>query len=126
MARKEFIYRGKTIDEIKAMSLNEFAELLPSRSRRSIKRGFTDAQKILLKNLENKSTVKTHCRDIVIVPAMLEKTIMIHRGNKFEAIKIEPEMLGHFLGEFALSRKRVMHSSPGVGATKSSSSISVR
>ena len=128
MAKKEFTYRGKTLEELKQMSLKEFAELLPARQRRTIKRGFTEEQKRFLKKLDSKKDkpVKTHCRDMVVMPNMVGKTIRVHKGNDFIAIMIQPEMIGHYLGEFALTRKRVEHHAPGIGATRSSASISVR
>lgn len=127
MAKKEFMYRGKKLDEIELMSDLEFAELLPSSQRRKIKRGFTDAEKIFLKKLRSgKGKIETHCRDMLVMPEMVNKTIHIYNGKRFEAVLIQPQMLGHCLGEFALTRNRVAHSAPGVGATRSSSAISVR
>ena len=126
MAKKEFRFRGKTLEEIKKMSLKEFAQLLTARERRTLLRGFTEEQKKLLQKLKKKDTVKTHCRDMIIIPEMLGKTILVHRGNKFEPVKIVPEMLGHRLGEFVPTRAQVKHSAPGVGATRSSAAISVR
>ncbi len=126
MARKEFLFRGKKIEELKSLSLNEFADLLKSRERRKIKRGFTEEEKKLLKDLEKKDEVKTHCRDMIILPLMVGKTIHVYNGKEFVAVRVTTEMLGHRLGEFALTRKRVQHHAPGVGATRSSQALSVR
>ena len=126
MAKKVFTYYGKKIDELKAMSTKEFSALLPARQRRTIERGFTDAQKRFLKKLEKKNEVKTHCRDLVILPKMVGKTVLVYNGNSYTAVRIIDEMVGHYLGEFVMTRKRVSHSAPGVGATRSSASISVR
>ncbi len=126
MAKKEFVFHGKKFDEIKGMSLNEFAMLLPARQRRTIKHGFTDLQKRFLKNLKKKDDVETHCRDMIIIPEMVGKTVRLHSGKAFEQLTITEEMLGHYLGEFVLTRKRVTHNAPGVGATRSSASQSVR
>jgi len=127
MAKKEFKFYGKTLDEVKEMSIEEFSKLLPSRSRRSIKRGFTDSQKILLEKIrKGKDNVETHCRNMIIIPEMIDKMIKVYDGKTFIAVKISPYMLGHFLGEFALTRKGVSHSAPGIGATRSSAAISVR
>lgn len=127
MAKKEFTFRGMTIDDVKKLSLTEYMELVPARQRRSLKRGFTDAQKILLKKIRaGKKDVKTQIRDMVIIPEMIGVTIRIHRGNTFDPVKITPEMLGHTLGEFTYNRKRVQHSAPGIGATRSSSAVSVK
>jgi len=127
MAKKVFSYRGKSIEELKKMSIEEFMEIVPSRIRRSLKRGLTNQQKKVLKNLKGgKQKVETHCRDMIILPQMVGKTVFVHKGNKFEPVRIEDEMIGHYLGEFVLTRSRVSHSAPGVGATRSSASMSVR
>jgi small subunit ribosomal protein S19 len=127
MAKKEFKYRGRSIEELQAMGLKELAELLPARARRKIKRGFTDPEKILLRNLRTSSKpVKTQCRSMIILPEMVNKSVKIHNGKTFEEIIIQPEMVGHYFGEFSQTRKRVAHSSPGVGATRSSSNVSVK
>ncbi len=127
MAKKEFTYKGKTIEELKKMSLNELAQLLTSRQRRSLKRGLTEQQKILLKKLRlNKKNIETHCRDIIIVPEIIGATIKVYSGKEFVPVLIEPDMIGHRLGEFVLTRKKVQHSAPGIGATRSSASLSVK
>jgi small subunit ribosomal protein S19 len=127
MAKKEFLYRGKTIDDLQVMGLKELSELLPAAARRKIRRGFTEQEKILLENLKKSSKpMKTHCRAMIVLPEMVGKTLKVYTGKAFEDVLIQPEMIGHRLGEFALSRKRVAHSAPGVGATRSSSNVSVK
>ena len=126
MARKEFTYRGKTIAELKQLSLKEFAELLPSRQRRVLHRGLSEGNKKLLEDIRKHGNVKTHCRDMVIIPEMVGKTIRIYSGKEFVPVIIITEMLGHYLGEFVLTRKKVVHHAPGIGATKSSAALSVR
>lgn len=132
MVKKEFSYRGKTLEELQAMPLNELIVLLPSRARRSLKRGFTGAQKKLLlkiKKIKTKSgrnIVKTHCRNMIVLPEMVGLVMGIHQGKEFVSVEIMPEMIGHYLGEFALTRRRVEHSAPGIGATKSSAALSVK
>ena len=124
---KKFTYRGKTIEELNGLSLNELAQLLPSRQRRSIKRGFTEQQKILLKKVKrNDKTIETHCRDMIILPEMVGRIIKVHNGRQFVEVNILEEMIGHYLGEFSLTRTRVQHSAPGIGATRSSAALSVK
>ena len=131
MAR-QFFYKGKTLPELKKLEIKEFINLLPSRQRRSIRRGFTDQQKILLKKIdksikdEAKKPIKTHCRDMIVIPKMIDVTLKIHSGKEFIPVVIQPKMLGLYLGELVLTRSKVAHSAPGVGATKSSAAISVR
>lgn len=127
MAKKEFVFQRKSIEQLKELSDKEFAEMIPSRQRRTILRGYTPEQTRFIEKLEgDRDNIKTHCRDIVILPKMVGKTIKIHSGKEFVSIIIVEEMIGHRLGEYVLSKKRVGHSSPGVGASKSSSHVSVR
>jgi len=126
MAKKEFTYRGKNLEELKNMSINDFVKLVPARQRRSLKRETTDLQRAFMKKIMKGNNIKTKCRDIIIIPQMVGKNIRVHNGKEFIQVLIQPEMIGHRLGEFVLTRKRVMHHAPGVGATRSSASLSVR
>jgi len=103
----EYTYRGKTVSELQEMSLEEFAELLPSRERRSIKRGFTDGQKKVLHEFKEGKKIRTHHRDMIILPEMIGQTIEIHNGKTFVSVDLQPEMIGHRFGEFAPTRSRV-------------------
>lgn len=132
MVKKIFTYRGKTLAELKKLSLSDFAKLLPARQRRSLERGFREAQKILLEKVKKfkegkrKKPVKTHCRDMIVLPEMVGLTIHIHFGKGFTPVLITEDMVGHYLGEFTLNRTRVQHSAPGIGATRSSAAVSVK
>ena len=48
----DFKYKGKTLEELKGMDLKEFIELVPFRQKRSLKKGFTESQKKLLKKID--------------------------------------------------------------------------
>jgi len=126
--KREFTYRGHTLDELKDMSLEELKEVLPTRARRSLKRGLNREEKRLLQKIEekDKDVYRTHRREMIILPEFVGKRIAIHDGEKFKTVKIEPEMIGHYLGEFALTRKQVEHSGPGIGATRSSKYIPLK
>ncbi|MEM4167240.1 MAG: 30S ribosomal protein S19 [Candidatus Caldarchaeum sp.] len=129
---RELTYRGYTIDQLKTMSMDAVIKLLPSRARRSLyKRGLTPAQsKLLLKIRKAKKLlesgqklekpIKTHCRDMFILPEMVGLTIHVHNGKEFTPVEITPEMIGHRLGEYAITNKRVIHGRAGIGATRSS------
>ncbi len=124
---KKFTYRGKTIEELKKLSVEEFAKLVPSRERRTLLKGTSEEHKKILEKIrEGKSKIKTHCRDMVIIPEMVGSFIQIHHGNGWTPVNIIEDMVGHRLGEFTLTRKRLKHSAPGIGATRSSASLSVR
>ena len=118
--KKEFTYRGKTMDELRELSLQDLLPLLPSRARRSFVRGLNIEQERFMNHISKKDSARTHHREIVILPSMVGKTVHIYNGKEYQAVEIKPEMIGHYLGEFALTRKIVKHSGPGVGATRSS------
>lgn len=96
------------------MSLDEFATMLPSNERRKVRRGFTEAEKSLLNKLAKRDRVKTHSRAMLILPSMIGKTILVHNGKEYTAVTIQPEMVGRRLGQYALTRKPLKHSSAGV------------
>jgi len=121
--RKEFTYRGKTLDELKKLEVREFSKYLKSGSRRTILRQFQKIEDFIsrAKNKINKNKpVKTHQRNIIIVPEMVGMKINVHDGRSFFPVIITGEMLGHRLGEFAITRSRVKHGKSGIGATKGS------
>ncbi|MFT4312034.1 MAG: 30S ribosomal protein S19 [Candidatus Woesearchaeota archaeon] len=118
MAKKIFKYRGKTLEELQQLSDSDLLVLLPSSVRRKLSRGFTAEEKILYQKLQSKKTVKTHCRDAVILPNMVGKIVKVHKGSTFDDVEIRPEMIGHRLGEYVFTRKRVTHGSAGVGASR--------
>lgn len=125
----EFLYRGKKIDELKQLDIREFAKFLKSRGRRALLRQFSGIERFLLridKKRKAGKPIRTHGRDIIVVPAMVGLTISVHNGKEFMPVQIKTEMLGHKLGEFASTRKKVEHSAPGIGATKSSAALSVK
>jgi len=126
---KKFRYRGRTLEELLQMPLDEFVKLLPARQRRSLLRGFTPAQKkLLLKTRKarvkaskgKRVVIKTHVRDLVILPEMVGLTIAVYNGKEFVPIRIVPQMIGHYLGEFSHTTKIVQHGEPGLKATRSS------
>ena len=115
--------------------MDEFIKLLPSRQRRSMLRGLPPRQKKLLENLRRarralkkgkKVVIRTHARDMVITPEMVGLAIAVHNGKEFIEFEITPEHIGHYLGEFSPTHKRVTHGNPGIGATRSSQYIPLK
>ncbi len=132
---KKFRYRGKTLEELLTMPMDEFIKLLPARQRRSLLRGFTPAQRKLLEKIRKaramikqgkKVVIKTHVRDMIILPEMVGLTIAVYNGKEFIPVKITPEMIGHYLGEFSPTCKRVQHGEPGLKATRSSMFVALK
>ena len=122
---KEFKYRGYSMEDLQKMSMEEFLKLLPSRQRRSLSRGLSDTKKKLLDEINEAKTnpskpIRTHSRDLVLLPNMLGLTIHVYTGREFKAVEIKPSMIGHYLGEYAITNKKVSHGTPGIGASKSS------
>lgn len=127
MAKKDFLYRGKTEAELKRLSMNELAQIVTARARRTLKRGFTDYQKALLKKVKKgDKNIRTHCHDMLILPEMFGHLIKVYNGKEFQLVAITSEMIGHYLGEFITTRRPIKHNAPGIGATRSSASASVR
>ena len=129
MARKEFKYRGMDLDDLLGLTSEELLDVLPSRARRSMIRMDDDHKKLLSKIRVNKKIgkkIKTHLRDVIILPEMVGSTISIYNGKEYKEVLIKLPMVGHFLGEFSITRSRVAHSGPGIGATRSTKHVSVR
>ncbi len=121
--KKIFTYRGKTIEELKALDIREFSKLLKSRSRRMVLRQFNEINDFINRakvKLEKKKAIKTHYRNLVVVPQMVGMRIQIYNGKTFIPVDIIGEMLGHRFGEFSLTRGKVKHGTAGIGATKGS------
>jgi small subunit ribosomal protein S19 len=94
-----------------------------ARARRSLTRGINDDKRKLIEEIKNKKSknpIKTHLRDVIILPYMIGTTIHIFSGKEFVPINITIQMVGHYLGEYVITNKRVNHGAPGVGASRSS------
>jgi small subunit ribosomal protein S19 len=124
--KEEFTYRGLKAEELKKLNMDELMELLPSRQRRRLKRGLTKDHRRLLSRVKDRDVVRTHLRDMIVLPEMVGKTIEIYNGKTFNRVEIMPEMVGHYLGEYSLTRGRVSHGSAGVGATRSSKFVPLK
>jgi small subunit ribosomal protein S19 len=121
--KKEFKYRGKSLEELQALDVREFAKMLKSRKRRTVLRNFQKHEDFISRAREKaakKKPVKTHFRDLVVVPQLVGMKLQIYNGKTFVAVDVTGEMIGHKFGEFAPTRNRVAHSKTGVGATKGS------
>jgi small subunit ribosomal protein S19 len=130
LARKVFKYRGYTLEELQQMPLDNVIQLFPARQRRSLKKGFLPRQKKVLEKIRKikkegdkggrPKIIRTHCRDMIVLPEMVGMTFGIYNGKEFVDVQIQPEMIGCYFGEFAVTRQRVQHGDPGMGATRSS------
>ena len=120
--KKEFTFQGFTVEELQKMPMDEIMALLPARARRSYKRGLNEEEQVFVDRLlkDEKPVLKTHRREIIILPNFIGKKVAVYNGKQYMEFEIKPEMIGHYLGEFAPTRGNVKHSGPGVGATRSS------
>lgn len=125
--KEEFTYRGYTLAKLKKMKLDDLAKLMCARQRRKINRSFRPEEELLLDAMNSdKDSIRTHLRDAIVLPDMVGKKIGIHNGKNFEYVDIKTEMIGHYLGELALTRKKVVHGAAGVGATRSSKYVPLK
>ncbi|MBP7412016.1 30S ribosomal protein S19 [Methanoculleus sp. 10] len=125
--REEFTYRGHSVEDLQQMALSELLPIMPARARRKFDRGLSrEHEKLLADVRSGDETIRTHLRDMIVMPEMIGKTILIHNGKEFQKVEIQPEAVFHYLGEFALTRKRVSHGSAGIGATRSSKYVPLK
>ena len=123
---KTFNYKGKSDEELQNISNEELFGLLNTRQRRSLKRGLSDNKKKLIAEIKlarqgkNKNPIKTHQRDLIILPYMLGVSINVYSGKEFTPITLSAEMIGHYIGEYVITNRKVSHGAPGVGASRSS------
>ena len=123
---KEFAYRGIPKEELENMSLEKLFQLFNARQRRSLTRGITDGKRKLIEEIKAakagklKNPIKTHVRDLIVLPYMVDVTVNVFSGKDFVPVTISTEMIGHYLGEYVITNKRVSHGAPGVGASRSS------
>lgn len=121
--KREFSFRGRSLKELQEMSLPDLAKVLGARARRSIRRGFNVETTRFFERLAATPpdrVVRTHCRDALVLPLHVGRRVAIHNGHAFTEVEVRPEMIGHYYGEFSLTRRFEKHSGPGVGATRSS------
>ena len=123
---REFTYRGLSQKELEELPLDKMLKLFPSRARRSLTRGINDGKRKLIEEMKAakagtlKNPINTHLRDVLILPAMVGVTLNVFSGKEFKPVTITTEMIGHYLGEYVITNKRVSHGAPGVGASRSS------
>jgi small subunit ribosomal protein S19 len=113
MRKKEARFRGKTIEELKKLDVREFARLLRSRQRRTVLRNFQEHENFVKRATEQlkkgKKSIRTHFRDLVIVPELVGIKLQIYNGREFVPVEVTIEMLGHKFGEFSQTRVRARH-----------------
>ncbi len=125
---KKFSYRGLSIEELKAMPLEKFAGLLPSKLRRSMKRMSANMKRFIekLRKTDPKKAIKTHLREMIIVPEMVDRKMLVYNGKDWVTVVVTPLMIGKRLGECSITTKLVKHSGPGIGATRGSKSVELK
>ncbi len=129
---KEFTYRGYTLEQLTQMTFDELAGVMPARIRRTLRRGLSPENKKLLEKIRKykvagvNKVIRTHRRDMPVLPEMVGTKIAVHNGKEFVEVQITPEMIGHYLGEFAMTNRVVQHGQPGKGATRSSKYVPLK
>ena len=133
---KKFNYRGKDIGKLIEMNMDQLSQELRSRQRRRLRRKMGKKYGRFIKKLmdvkkhtnqgEKPAAVKTHLRDCIVLPTMVQSVINVHNGKGYNSIEVKPEMIGYYLGEFAMTYKKVSHGKPGVGATHSSKFVPIK
>ena len=123
---KQFTYRGLSQKELEGLTIDELLKLFSARARRSLTRGINDSKRKLIQEIKDaksgklKNPINTHLRDLLVLPYMTGVTVNVYSGKEFVPVTISSEMVGHYLGEYVITNKRVSHGAPGVGASRSS------
>ncbi|RMX56081.1 hypothetical protein pdam_00010387, partial [Pocillopora damicornis] len=133
---RKFTFRGVDLDQLLDLSHDHLMELVHCRARRRFSRGLKRKPVHLMKRLrkakkeaapmEKPEVVKTHLRNMIILPEMIGSMVGVYNGKTFNQVEIKPEMVGHYLGEFSITYKPVKHGRPGIGATHSSRFIPLK
>ncbi|PKI83925.1 Mus81p [Malassezia vespertilionis] len=110
---RKFSYRGVDLDQLVELPNEKFVELVSARARRRFNRGLKRGPMTLIKKLrkakmeappnEKPTIVRTHLRNMIVVPEMIGSVIGVYNGKVFTTVEIKPEMTGHYLGEFAIT-----------------------
>src|SRR3972149_4316184 len=109
---KKFDYQGIDLTELEKMPMEKLFQLFPARARRSLTRGITDSKRKLIEEIKLakagklKNPVRTHLRDLIILPYMVGVQVNVFSGKEFVAVNISPEMISHYLGEYVITNKR--------------------
>ena len=123
---KQFTYHGLSQKELEELPLEKLLKLFSARARRSLIRGINDGKRKLIGEIKAakagnlKTSINTHLRDLIVMPFMIGVTINVFSGKEFVPVTITTEMIGHYVGEYVITNKRVSHGAPGVGASRSS------
>ncbi len=118
-----------TNEQVKAMTMDDFIKNIPSKPRRTLKRAGLQVRNFLEKFRADKKKGKphkTHFREMVVIPEMLDSQVLVYDGKSYITVMCLPEMLGHRLGEYAITTKLVKHSGPGIGATRGSKTVELK
>ena len=135
---RKFTFRGIDLDALLDLTTEQLSEIVHARARRSIsrqillRRPVKQLKKKLLKAkkdvgpYDKPDVVKTHLRNMLIVPEMIGSVVGVHNGKVFTSVEIKADMVGHYLGEFSITYKPVRHGRPGIGATSSSKFVPLK
>lgn len=129
-AFRKFSYRGIDLDQyghlfrhtenrtdcenrLLDLDSEQLRDVVHARARRRFNRGLKRKPMGLIKKLrkakqeakanEKPDTVRTHLRDMIVVPEMIGSVIGVYSGKDFNQVEVKPEMVGHYLGEFSIT-----------------------
>lgn len=96
---RKFTYRGVDLDQLLDMQSDNLMELVHARARRRFSRGLKRKPLALIKKLrkakkeappmEKPEVVKTHLRNMIVVPEMIGSVIGVYNGKTFNQIEVK-------------------------------------
>ncbi|CAG9463662.1 unnamed protein product [Pedinophyceae sp. YPF-701] len=133
---RTFQYRGVELEKLLDLKIDKLVTLMNARVRRKFSRGLSRGANTLIRKLraakkaaadgEKPDPVRTHLRNMIVLPEMIGSVIGIYNGKTFNQVEIRPEMVGHYLGELSITYKPVAHGRPGIGASMGAKFIPLR
>ncbi|KAK6202319.1 40S ribosomal protein S15 [Scheffersomyces amazonensis] len=125
---RTFTFKGVDLKDLVELSTEDFTKLCSARVRRRFSRGLGTKEMGFINKLrvarantepnEKPAIVKTHLRNMVVVPEMIGSVVGVYNGKVFNTVEIRPEMVGHYLGEFSITYTPVRHGRAGNASSR--------
>ncbi|KAL4453738.1 hypothetical protein ABPG74_009634 [Tetrahymena malaccensis] len=134
---KKFTFRGKGLEELTALASgsnseklisDELAALFDAKTRRRVKRGISEKYAKFVNKVrrskekcpagEKPVPVKTHYRSMIVIPELVGGVVGVYNGKEFVNVEVKFDMIGKYLGEFAMTYKPTTHGKTGAAAGK--------
>merc|ERR550537_1353310 len=127
---RKYSFRGLELDELLKLNQESLFQLFRARIRRKLNRskGFKGKYQKLLEKLRNSKKnlqpgekppmIKTHLRNCIVVPEMIGSIVGVYTGKEYKPVEVKFDMIGKYLGEFAMTYNPNLHGKTSKGGKK--------